>query len=115
MYIFQTIKTLGYLLHTQLHNSGNWETVAEDLGYGYEAIKQFSTNANVHQDYTPGEIMLRDWIGRGTGRTLFVLRNALHSSDRHDCVEFLDQEINGLLTFLVWPKTLFFLECFSSF
>ena len=40
--------------------------------------------------------MLRDWIGRGTGRTLFVLRNALHSSDRPECVEYLDQEINGI-------------------
>jgi hypothetical protein len=81
------------MLHRAQYNSGNWETIAEDLGYEYEDIKNFKTLADVRQESPPGELMLRDWIQRLYGCTLFVLHSALMKAERLDCVEYLETEI----------------------
>ena len=89
------LRELGRKLHRQLPSSGNWETLAEDLGYGFEDIHQFASLANVRQEITPGESMLLNWVQRSHGCTLFVLRSALVKADRQDCVEYLEREIYG--------------------
>ncbi|XP_060551855.1 uncharacterized protein LOC132713324 isoform X2 [Ruditapes philippinarum] len=89
----KVIRNLGHMLHRAQYNSGNWETIAEDLGYEYEDIKNFKTLADVRQESPPGELMLRDWIQRLYGCTLFVLHSALMKAERLDCVEYLETEI----------------------
>ncbi|XP_045164308.2 uncharacterized protein LOC123528565 [Mercenaria mercenaria] len=89
----KVIRDLGHMLHRAQYNSGNWETIAEDLGYEYEEIKHFNTMANVRQEVAPGELMLRDWVQRFNGRTLFVLHSALMKAERLDCVDYLESEI----------------------
>lgn len=89
----KVIRDLGHMLHRAQYSSGNWETIAEDLGYCYEEIKHFDTMANVRQEEPPGELMLRDWVQRTNGRTLFVLHSALYKAERLDCIEYLETEI----------------------
>ncbi|KAL4226682.1 hypothetical protein ACF0H5_014662 [Mactra antiquata] len=89
----QVLRGLGNLLHQPCFASGNWEAVAENLGYEYEEIKHFCTMASVKQDVTPGELMLQHWVQQPCGRTFFVLYNALNKADRADCIQYLEKEI----------------------
>ncbi|KAL3851830.1 hypothetical protein ACJMK2_015535 [Sinanodonta woodiana] len=89
----KVIKTLGQKLHQEHPNSGNWEAVAEELGFISDDIRDFRNMASVQRDQLPGELMLKNWREKGPERSLFVLLEALKRSDRLDCVSYLQNEI----------------------
>ncbi|KAK3604343.1 hypothetical protein CHS0354_000341 [Potamilus streckersoni] len=89
----KVIKTLGLKLHQEHPNSGNWEAVAEELGFIADDIRDFRNMASVQRDQLPGELMLRNWREKGPERSLFVLIEALKRSERLDCVTYLQNEI----------------------
>ena len=98
---FQVLFDLGHMLHQPQYSSGSWEMVAEELGYDHEDIKRFATTATVYQRGTPGEQMLRDWVDRANGCTLFVLCNALENIGRKDCMEHLKKEIYSMYYLII--------------
>lgn len=77
----------------QQPKTGNWEIVAEELGYCHEDMKHFSAVASVQQQANPGEIMLRHWVEKSDGCTMFVLCNTLDNIGRHDCTLYLKNQI----------------------
>lgn len=91
------VKIANLLNRSDVLSASNWESLAEQLGYGQSSVlDHFTQEARVQNTY-PGLLMLQKWAGR-PGSTSVVLLHALRDIQREDVVRVLVENIFELHT-----------------
>lgn len=89
-----TLKDIANRLNAETVSAGNWETLAEKLGFLRSSVlDDMIEKAKVLHTY-PGLLMLQDWACR-PGSTAFVLLHALREIQREDVVDMLVKKLFG--------------------
>ncbi|KAL8581958.1 hypothetical protein ACOMHN_027940 [Nucella lapillus] len=87
-----TLKDIANKLNADTISAGNWETLAEKLGFTKNSILENLTQQAKVQNTYPGLLMLQEW-SRRSGSTAHVLLHALREIQREDAVVVLVEKL----------------------
>ena len=89
-----TLKDIANKLNADIVSAGNWESLAEKLGFVRSSVlDDLIEHARVQHTY-PGLLMLQEWACR-PGSTAVVLLHALREIHREDVVGMLVSKLFG--------------------
>ncbi|XP_076448122.1 uncharacterized protein LOC143284888 [Babylonia areolata] len=92
-----TLKEIANLLNAESVSAGNWESLAEKLGFTQNSVLDTLMQQARVQNTFPGLLMLQEW-SRRAGSTAHVLLHALREIQREDAVRVLVDKLYDLHT-----------------
>lgn len=98
-----TLKDISNKLNADSISAGNWETLAEKLGFTQNSVLDNLTQQAKVQNTYPGLLMLQEW-SRRSGSTAHVLLHALREIQREDAVGVLVEKLFELHTMQLLVK-----------
>ena len=88
------LRDIANRLNADSISAGNWESLAEKLGFIQNSMLEHLTQQAKVQNTYPGLLMLQEW-SRRNGSTAHVLLHALREIRRDDVVDVLVNRLYG--------------------